>query len=372
MIQTLNLLRNVGTFDSVDSGAQLPLSKVAVIYAENGRGKTTLAAILRSLASGDPVPVTERRRLGAQHPPHIIIAREGGQSMFQNGAWSAPFPNIVVFDDEFVAQNVCSGMKVEAGHRQKLHELIIGARGVNLHATLQEHVDRIEQHNRELQVRAGQIPANVRGTYTVDEFCALENQGGLDEAIQEAERALAAGTKADAIRQGAHFVPFTLPRFDTDALGTLLARDLPGLQADAAARVQAHIAKLGRGGETWVGSGMTRVAGASEGAASQTCPFCARDLGGSELIAHYQAYFSDAYRELRTAIDEQASAIEAAHSGEIQACGPQKSLNSFDIAAESGGSGGFHHCPRSVTVILCFCEKYHRIASRRHLSIRPN
>jgi hypothetical protein len=33
--------------------------------AENGRGKTTLAAILRSLGSGDPLPISERHRLAA-------------------------------------------------------------------------------------------------------------------------------------------------------------------------------------------------------------------------------------------------------------------------------------------------------------------
>jgi wobble nucleotide-excising tRNase len=319
MIQTFNLLRNVGNFDSVDSGAQLPLSKVALIYAENGRGKTTLAAILRSLASGDPLPITERHRLGAQHPPHIVIAHGGGQSIFQNGTWDTPLPEVVVFDDEFIAQNVCSGMKVERGHRQKLHELIIGARGVTLHATLQGHVERVEQHNRELQVRSGQLPANLRGTYTVDEFCTLENQDGLAEAIQEAERALAAGQKADAIRQAAHFAPITLPRFDIPALEALLACDLPDLQADAAARVQTHLAKLGRGGEAWVNSGMTRIAGASDGSRGQTCPFCAQDIDGSELIAHYEAYFSDAYQELRNAIDQHTAAIAAAHSGETQA-----------------------------------------------------
>jgi wobble nucleotide-excising tRNase len=35
-----------GRFDNV-GGALLPFSRLTVIYAENGRGKTTLAAILR-------------------------------------------------------------------------------------------------------------------------------------------------------------------------------------------------------------------------------------------------------------------------------------------------------------------------------------
>jgi wobble nucleotide-excising tRNase len=42
--ERFSLLRNIGQFNSVNAGAQIPLSKLTLIYAENGRGKTTLAA----------------------------------------------------------------------------------------------------------------------------------------------------------------------------------------------------------------------------------------------------------------------------------------------------------------------------------------
>lgn len=53
-IDRLKLLRNIGQFDSVDTGAHLDFSKLTLIYAENGRGKTTLAAVLRSVGIADP------------------------------------------------------------------------------------------------------------------------------------------------------------------------------------------------------------------------------------------------------------------------------------------------------------------------------
>jgi wobble nucleotide-excising tRNase len=59
LINQLKLLRNVGQFHSVSAGGQLPLKKLTLIYAGNGRGKTTLAEILRSLSTGDPVPVAQ-------------------------------------------------------------------------------------------------------------------------------------------------------------------------------------------------------------------------------------------------------------------------------------------------------------------------
>jgi wobble nucleotide-excising tRNase len=134
LINPFQLLRNVGQFDSVSTGAQLPLTKLALVYAGNGRGKTTVAAILRSLSTGDPVPITERHRLAASHAPRVIVTARGNATpaTFQDGNWSRSLPEIIVFDDIFVAENVCSGVDVEPEQRQRLHDLILGARGVAL------------------------------------------------------------------------------------------------------------------------------------------------------------------------------------------------------------------------------------------------
>ncbi len=313
MIETIQLLRNLGQFDTVNAGQRLPLGKVAVVYAENGRGKTTLAAVLRSLGSGDPTPIIERRRLGSANPPHVVINGSGNAAaVFQNGDWQHRLGNILVFDDTFVSENVCSGMKVETDHRQKLHELIIGSQGVALNTALQSHVERIEQHNRELQRKANAIPAALRGDLTVDAFCALEAREEIDEAIQEAERNLAAGRQADEIQRYRLFTQITLPEFDLAAIQALLSRQLRDLEMAAAHRVQEHLASIGERGEAWIASGMSRVRG-------DTCPFCAQDLRGSPLIAHYQAYFSDHYRALRGEIDHAIQVLTATHSGDVVA-----------------------------------------------------
>ena len=128
-IERFQLLRNVGQFDSVNAGAQIGLSPLALVYAENGRGKTTLAAILRSLSNDDPALIEDRHRLGAAHRPHIVMTVGGAQFVYQNGAWGQPLPRIAVFDDAFVAANVCSGIEIDASHRQNLHELILGEIG---------------------------------------------------------------------------------------------------------------------------------------------------------------------------------------------------------------------------------------------------
>lgn len=318
-VERFQLLRNVGQFDSVSSGGQITLTPLTLVYAENGRGKTTLAAILRSLSSGDPTLIEDRHRLGAAHPPHVVLTVGGNQVTYQNGAWAAPQPKVAVFDDAFVSGNVCSGIEIESSHRQNLHELILGAQGVALNAELQRHIAAIEQHNRDLRTKEAAIPAAQRADLTVDVFCALPADEDIDARIQEAERNLAAAQAADAIRQRDTFLPLSLPGFDIAAVGDVLGRSLPDVQAETAARVRDHLRRLGRGGEAWVGEGMSRIADAGAGQDSDICPFCAQNLIGSPLIRHYEVYFGDAYNDLKSAITETGQGIAAAHSGEIQA-----------------------------------------------------
>jgi wobble nucleotide-excising tRNase len=319
VVEHIQLLRNVGKFDSVNAGAQLPFSKLTLIFAENGRGKTTLAAILRSLSDGNPVHITERKRVTAKHPPHVVVGGAGSSSyVFQNGTWTATVPDIVIFDDAFVAQNVCSGIDIEPGHRQNLHELILGAQGVALNAAVQAQVAQVEEHNKKLRNLEAAIPAAARGALSVDQFCALKTSPKLAEAIKEAERNLSAAQSSDAVRKEKDFHSVVLPSFDIDAINQLLKQNLPDLEATAAARVKEHFAALGEGGERWVADGMQRIPPASP-YTGQACPFCAQNLAKSQLIKHYQVYFSESYASLNTDIEAMIRQSRTAHGGDVPA-----------------------------------------------------
>lgn len=315
MITRLQLLRNIGQFDNVAAAATIPLTRLSLIYAENGRGKTTLSAILRSLGTGDPVPIAERHRLAAAHAPHIVVECTGGPppAMFENGAWNRTLPDIAVFDDVFVDQNVCSGLAVDPAHRQNLHELILGSQGVALNRQLQQLVEQIERHNRTLRTRADAIPATARGNFTVDQFCELQPRADIDAAIQESERNLAAVRAQDSIRNAPLFESLSLPLIDTDAIEAVLGREIADIDAGALERVRRHFAGIGRGGEEWVVAGMDRVP-----ADASSCPFCAQDLAGSTVFAHYRAYFSAEYAALVRAIGEALTQFNRQHGADMQ------------------------------------------------------
>ena len=220
MIRRIRLLQNIGQFDSVDTGAAVDLSRFVLIYGENGRGKTTLAAVFRSLATGDPLPIIERQRLNAQHSPHVVLDCEGGSpaAVFRDGAWDCAdraWPQLVVFDDVFVNENVHSGLAVDSRHRQNLHELVLGPQGVTRSRQLQGLVSRIEEHNRALREKSAAIPEPERHGLSVEEFCALPEAQEVDAAIKEAERARAAALDRESVGRAAVFEPLDLPAFDT-------------------------------------------------------------------------------------------------------------------------------------------------------------
>ncbi len=321
MITRFRLLRNIGQFDSVSSGASLPLSRLTVIYAENGRGKTTLSAIFRSLATGDPIPIAERHRLAAANAPHAIIECDGGlqPATFQNNAWTRTLPELAVFDDVFVDANVYSGLVVATGHRQNLHELILGAQGVALSQQVQAQVDRVEEHNGQLRTLEAEIPVAERGGLTVDQFCTLAHQPNVDDEIVTVERQLAAAQEQDPVRLTEAFAALSLPALDITAIERVLGTDLPHLDAAAAARVQSHLTGAGPGAEAWISEGMQRVRQDDAGVPAGPCPFCASDLASSPVFAHYRAYFSEGYRQLKRAVSDTATALTRTHGADVPA-----------------------------------------------------
>ena len=312
MINRFKLLQNIGRFNSDAGGASHELSKLTLVYADNAQGKTTLTAILRSLTSGDPLPITERRRLGSQHPPKAVLSWQDEPSdvIFQNGTWNHTIENLKVFDDHFVDENVYSGLDVTSSHRQNLHELILGDRGVALNRTLQTHVSRVTEHNTAISAKSSAIPEHERYGLLVEAFCALTELPDVDEKIADAERALKAAQDQGSVLAAQIFASMELPDFDIELIRETLGKELADLDKSAEARVQAHIQTLGEGGESWVADGVQKAAQRGD----NVCPFCGQNMQDVDLIAHYQAYFSQEYTRLKQEVSRFINDIDRNHA----------------------------------------------------------
>ena len=123
-------------------------------------------------------------------PPYIVLECDGAPAnvIFEDGDWNRTLPDLEIFDDVFVDENVYSGLDVDSQHRQNLHELILGDQGVTLNRRLQELVSKITSHNKALDERSKAIPEHVRDGLSVNEFCALQELPDVQTEIETAER----------------------------------------------------------------------------------------------------------------------------------------------------------------------------------------
>jgi wobble nucleotide-excising tRNase len=132
VIRKIISIRNIGRFRNSASTPNPQLTRVTLIFGANSFGKTTLCAILRSLQSGDASYIFGRKTLGSKAEPSVDLLLDDGTLRFQNGAWTKPVPELVIFDTDFVTENVHSGDVVDVDHRRGLYRVIIGRAGVTL------------------------------------------------------------------------------------------------------------------------------------------------------------------------------------------------------------------------------------------------
>lgn len=315
MIKNIKLLRNIGTSSSDSGVASLDLKRLVLIYGENGTGKTTLAAILRSLATDNPDPITERHRFGAEHQPHVVLQCGDNSSnvVFQNGTWTEALP-MKIFDDAFIEANVCSGLEVDPQHRQNLAELVLGEQGGKLTRDLQSIIAQDDENGRIRSAKEQAIPSEKRRGLAVRAFCDLPKLPDVDVRIRDAERNLQAARERDVVQSTGAFDGIVLPAIDIEAIKQVLSRDLAGLDSEAESKVQDHIASLTSVGEQWIAAGMDDNLQRDE----NKCPFCGQDTAGLALVAHYRAYFSEAYAELKRDISRIIENLRSTHSQETR------------------------------------------------------
>src|SRR5688500_16121287 len=94
-------IRNVGNFRHCTSSGDTTLRKLNLMHGDNGRGKSTLCSILRSLRSNDPKVIQERKTLNGDGDPYVHVRLDGSNAEFKNGAWSANCGQLEIFDADF-------------------------------------------------------------------------------------------------------------------------------------------------------------------------------------------------------------------------------------------------------------------------------
>jgi len=120
MLERIENIEGIGLFHQA-IGSRYTFRRATLVYGDNGRGKSTLATILRSVSTNDAALINGLKTLDGTRSPKIGLQFNSGHKVsFENGAWLEQRSELVVFDASFVARNVHGGGVVSTDHRRSL------------------------------------------------------------------------------------------------------------------------------------------------------------------------------------------------------------------------------------------------------------
>lgn len=299
MLDRIEIVQGVGLLHDAN-GKPHPCHKATLVYADNGRGKSTLATVLRSAATGDPTLIAHRKTVDGVLPPKVILQFSNGHKVnFTANAWSESRPEVLVFDADFVERNVHSGGAVNTGHRKNLLEFALGEAAVAARTAVEQATADAKVATDRLQSLTGQLSGHHPGL-TLPQFEALAKVPGVDVEVAALQKRVFAASNAAAIiaKPVPTPVPTPVPEpvFDFDSLFAALQSSLKDVHADAERVVKTHVLKLGGGtAESWLSQGQQL-------GDAESCPYCGQATTDLDLIRAYQTHFNAAYVALKTKV----------------------------------------------------------------------
>lgn len=310
MIEKFIHIRNVGRFQNCNPRGDTSLAPLSLFYGENARGKTTICSILRSLSTGNTDLINERKTLGLDGNPSIMIRINGVNYVYSNGKWEKLYADILIFDQPFVNENIYAGDYIEHDHKRNLHRVVIGQDGVILANKVDELVEKAKNSTKDFGNKKEILQSIIPYSLSIDQFIKLEEESEIDRKIQDKKEELSklqlAQQQQTEIRQRPFLKKINFPEFPPDFL-TLMSKNIYVLLNDAEQRIKEQIVnhKMGNYGESWLSQGASYIK-------DEKCPFCGLPAGDSVLIKAYRSHFSNEYRDVKNRVMQMESSISSA------------------------------------------------------------
>lgn len=300
-LRQIKHIGSVGRFRACGAEGDVTFKKFTLIFGENGRGKTTLCSILRSLQTNDPAIVVGRSTLGSTKKPNVVIQFEDGNALFNGDAWNKPNERLRIFDAQYVAENVYFGDEIGTDQRRNLCRVMLGKAGVDLANAYDAADAEITAKNNDIRTARAALTVHVPAAQ-LDQFIELKQEEKIDEKITAKSREVEGRKEIDNLRTRALLQALDVPPVP-GRLEEILGKTLEGVSRDSETKVKEHLAKH-KLQEDWLATGMKH--------ADDDCPFCGQSLKGIDLIAAYRTFFNAEYEHFRTE-QEQYRALPARH-----------------------------------------------------------
>lgn len=293
MLEKVICIDNVGVLKK-GLPKSIDLSKVALIYADNARGKSTLSSLLLACSSANVQEVISRKTVGATTAQKVVLrfkAPSGAfNSEFDGVAWTGETPNLHVFNHAFVERNVFASTGVLPEQREALLTLALGDAAVAERAKFEQQAALQKECASKVAAAEGSL-AGFRDTHSVDQFIALAPLEDVDKQLADIDKQIGEARAADQIASRPEFKTVAVPAFNLGGFTEVVASSFESLAIKAEELAKAHFAKHnGQSTERWVAEGLGHKT-------EQECPFCGQNTSELDLLKAYRAYFDNSYSD---------------------------------------------------------------------------
>jgi len=297
MLERIHRVKGTGLLHDADARTYR-LRKASFIYADNGRGKSTLASIFRSCSVNNSDLILNRRTIDGLNEPEVILQFSNGQqSTFQNGSWDHCRPELLVFDADFVEQNVYAGGQVTADQRRNLLHFALGANAVVTQHEYEQADDDARAATAVVRETTNQLSGIHRGL-TLLQFQELEEVPDADDQITALNEQIVEAQNINLIQAKALPKQLDNPLFDIEPVFRTLSTSLANIDLAAEEQVKAHLnVHNNLNLEKWVSDG-------HDFGEEENCLFCNQPLDGVQLIQAYRSYFNQDYNRLKSSVSE--------------------------------------------------------------------
>lgn len=295
MLERIHRVKGIGLLHDAD-GRQHAFKKATLIYADNGVGKSTLASIFRSCASNDPDLIRRRKTIDGNYPPEVLLQFSNGQqSEFTSTGWSNSHPELLVFDADFVEQNVYAGGQVTTDQRKNLLQFALGSSAVNAQREYDQADNGALAAAQLVRSLINQL-SGFHSSVALQQFRDLAEVVDADDQIAALNERIVEAQNIGLIQAKAMPKKLDEPDFDVTQIFTIFESSLADIDLAAEQRVKQHLESHAKPNlERWISDG--HALGEME-----RCPYCDQSLEGVDLIQAYRSYFNQDYNQLKVSV----------------------------------------------------------------------
>ena len=309
-ITRIKSIKQIGRFKAYAGGGVTPFSNVSdgknmsVVLGDNTYGKSTLTDIMRSVNSDSGMEIIRRRTIPKDNSidQSVELSYQSPNSNTQSsikysrGSWVNNMlqNRVLVFDQEFIHQNIFTGIHLTRDNKENFTDFILGEEGVKLGAEIEKRNMNAKRFPEDLRSARPDYTRNEYDISKVDHFINLK----VSEDKDSLAKIIDTQTKlAERLNKVSNFT--RLPQVNLNdekyvttlnTLSVLLQKvknaSYDEVSKDALAQIQEQLQYVD---SHWLEQGTKHL---SDG----RCPFCTQDTTSVEsLINAYKTVFDHKY-----------------------------------------------------------------------------